>query len=328
MSDPGTGRNHLTPETVEDYFTAGVAAAFSISDKVDAVLEIDPSHQEIRLVSPAAGADPDVTAYERIAVERIGIVGKHGDWFRLVVDATRMYYEAYILIQSIVDQLESGASFRHAVSESLSGLKGLLAGRRRLSDEKEAGLIGELLVLGHAIEHSGEESALEAWLGPLSEEHDFGFDGFDAEIKTTRSEGRNHIIGSESQLQPAPGRPLYLVSIQITLAGAAAGGFTLSELIETTRGMLEDSRRTFDAALQRIGWADGDADMYRTKFQLRSKPRAFLVNPEFPAITGARLDQVVPQRGFISAVSYRVDVSHLHFKMLPAPFADFCEDPS
>lgn len=328
MSDSGTGRSHLTPETVEDYFSAGVAAAFSISGKVDAVLEIDPARQEMRLISTAVGADPDVTAYERITTERIGIIGKHGDWFRLVVDATGMYYEAYILIESIVDQLENGATFRHAVSESLSGLKGLLAGRRRLSDEKEAGLIGELLVLCHAIEHSGEEAAFDAWLGPLAEEHDFGFDGFDAEIKTTRSEKRSHIIGSESQLQPVPGRPLYLVSIQITLAGAAAGGFTLSELIETTRGKLENPRRAFDAALQSLGWADDDADMYRTKFKLRSKPRAFLVNPEFPAITGARLDQVVPKRGFVSAVSYRVDVSHLPFEILPAPFADFSEDPA
>ncbi|TAP44620.1 PD-(D/E)XK motif protein [Arthrobacter sp. S39] len=328
MNEPSNARNHLTPDTVEDYFSAGVEAAFSLSNKVDAVLEVDPRHQEMRLISPASGADPDVAAYERIGVERIGIIGKPGDWFRLVVDATRMHYEAYILIESIVDQLESGASFRHAVSESLSGLKGLLAGRRRMSEEKETGLIGELLILGHAIGLQDEDAAVGAWIGPRSEEHDFGFEDFDAEVKTTRSEGRSHIIGSDSQLQPAPGRPLYLVSVQITLAGVAAAGFTLPELIATTRDRLDRSRRVFDIALQGLGWADADADLYRDKFQLRSTPRAYLVDPDFPAITGPRLDQVVPQRGLVSAVSYRIDVSHLPFTAPPAPLNNFCEELS
>lgn len=328
MSDMRTKKNHLTPDTVEEYFSAGIAAAFSLSESVDAVLEIDPSNQEMRLISPALGADPDVTSYERITLERIGIVDKPGDWFRLVVDATRMYYEAYVLIESIVDQLENGASFRHAVSESLSGLKNLLAGRRRLSEAKEAGLIGELLVLGHAIQRNGEDAALDAWLGPLAEEHDFGFDDFDVEVKTTRSEARSHIIGSETQLQPTQGRVLYLISIQITLAGAAAGGFTLSELIASIRSELDSSRRVFDMALKGLGWTDADADLYLTKFQLRTTPRSYAVDLEFPAITGLRLDQVVPQRGFVSAVSYRVDVSHLPHEAPPAPLDNFCEDIS
>lgn len=317
----------LTPDTVEEYFTAGVEAAFVLSDAVGATMEIDPSRQELRLISPALGADPDVTTYERIGVERINIVGKPGDWFRLTVDATRMHYEAYVLIVSIVDQLESGASFRHAVSESLSGLKGLLTSRRRMTDEKEAGLIGELLLLGHAIDRSGEDLGMLAWLGPLAEEHDFGFEGFDAEVKTTRSEARVHVIGTESQLLPSAARPLYLISIQVTLAGAAHEGFTLPELVGLTRSKLDRTRRTFDAALERVGWSDDDADLYRTRFQYRSVPRAFLVDDRFPAITGPRLDEVVPQRTLVSGVSYRVDVTHLPFAAPPAPLDDFCEEP-
>lgn len=318
----------LTPDTVEEYFTAGVEAAFVLSEAVGATLEIDPPRDELRLISPALGGDPDVTTYERIGVERINLIGKPGDWFRLTVDATRMHYEGYVLIVSIVDQLESGASFRHAVSESLSGLKGLLTSRRRMTEEKEAGLIGELLVLGHAIDQGGEDLGMQAWLGPMAEEHDFGFEGFDAEVKTTRSEARVHVIGTESQLQSSGARPLFLVSIQITLAGAAHDGFTLPELVEATRAKLERTRRTFDAALERIGWSDGDADLYRTRFQYRSVPRAFLVDDEFPAITAARLDHVVPQRTLVSGVSYRVDVTHLPFAVPSAPLGDFCEEPA
>ncbi|WPR64379.1 PD-(D/E)XK motif protein [Glutamicibacter protophormiae] len=321
-----TEREHLSPDTVEDYFRLGAAAAFQMGTEVESVLEIDPSRQEMRLISPALGGEPEVAGYERIAVERTSLIGRQGDWFQLTVDATSMHYEAYVLIESIVDQLESGAPFRHAVSESLSGFKDLLSGRSRLSDEKEAGLIGELLVLHHVLGRLGENTAVGAWLGPLSEEHDFGFQEFDAEVKTTRSESRVHVIGSESQLQPVPGRPLYLVSVQITLAGAAAEGFTLTSLISLIRARLDLSRRAFDAQLERLGWKDSDADLYRKKYQLRSKPRSYLVDLAFPAITGPQLDEVVPKRALVSGVSYRVDVSHLPFVAPPTPLNDYCED--
>lgn len=321
-----TEREHLSPDTVEDYFRSGVAAAFQLGTTVESVLEIDPSRQEMRLISTAMGSDPDVAGYERITVERTNLIGKPGDWFRLTVDATSMHYEAYVLIESIVDQLEGGASFRHAVSESLAGFKDLLSGRRRMSDAKEVGLIGELLVLQHVLDKLGEDSAIGAWLGPLAEEHDFGLKESDVEVKTTRSEARIHVIGNESQLQPVTGRPLYLLSVQITLAGTAAEGFTLAALISSIRSKLDLSRRVFDEALERLGWKDSDADLYRTKYQLRSKPRTYLVDSAFPAITGHRLDDVVPKREFVSGVSYRVDVSHLSFVTPPAPLNDYCED--
>ncbi|WFR83889.1 PD-(D/E)XK motif protein [Arthrobacter sp. Y-9] len=318
----------LSPDTVEEYFSAGVEAAFTLSESTDSVLEIDPSRQELRLISPALGGDPDVASYEHIRVERINVIGKQGDWFRLTVNATYLHYEAYVLIVSIVDQLESGASFRHAVSESLAGLKGLLSSRRKMSDEKEAGLLGELIVLGHAIDRLGEDQAMQAWLGPYSEEHDFGFEDFDVEVKTTRSESRVHVIGTESQLQPAGDRTLYLLSLQVTLAGASGDGFTLAELITSIRRRIDRARRTFDTALQGLGWADEAADLYVTRFQVRSTPRAYFVDDQFPAITAPRLDQVVPQRILVSAVSYRVDVSHLNFVVPPAPLEDFCEEPA
>ena len=127
-----------------------------------------------------------------------------------------MHYEAYVLLESVVDQLRGGASFRHSVTESLAGLKELLAGRKKMSDAVVTGLIGELLVLGHAIREIGDDEALSSWLGPQSEEHDFAFENYDAEVKTTVSEARVHLIGSDTQLLPSPDRPLYLISVQIT----------------------------------------------------------------------------------------------------------------
>lgn len=319
----------LNPDSVEEYFAQRDQTAFRIGAVVDATIELDPPRQEVRLIAPAVGATPDLASYERIGVERIDVVGRPGDWFRLTVDATRMHYEAYVLAVSIVDQLDSGASFRHAVSESLSGLRNLLSSRRRMSDEQEAGLIGELLVFRHVMQTAGEDAAVAAWLGPRAEEHDFGFAGFDAEVKTTRSESRLHMIGSESQLQPSPGRVLYLVSVQLTPAGEEGdGAFGLPSLVSDIRSQLDRGRRAFEGGLERVGWVDGAADLYRTVFRLRSQPRAYLVDDGFPAITGARLDAVVPQRTLISRVSYRVDVTHLPHVAVSTPLSAFCEEPS
>ncbi|WP_198169786.1 PD-(D/E)XK motif protein [Agromyces laixinhei] len=288
---------------------------------------IDPTRNELRLITPAAGSEPEVTAFERIAIRRVGLPGDAREWFELAVDATDMHYEAYVLIESIVDQLRSGATFRHSVSESLEGLKDLLAKRKKLTDEKVIGLIGELLVLDHVVAAYGEDVAITAWLGPLAEQHDFGFPDFDAEVKTTMSEARSHVIGSDTQLEPVPARSLYLVSVQITRAGAAVKGFTLPELIAAVRGRLDTTLRTFDNALDGLGWHHSDADLYRARFQLRSTPQAYFVDGDFPAITSKMLDAVVPNRPLVGGVSYRIDVTQLPFASAPEPLTDFCEEP-
>ncbi|MFL0410886.1 PD-(D/E)XK motif protein [Microbacterium paludicola] len=324
-TNAGENPSHLDPKTVEEYFRLGVKSAFTLHGDPPVVMEIDPGRDEIELRTLAAGSEPEVTAFERLSLMRVQRDGT--EWFRLVVDARDMHYEAYVLLESIVDQLKSGASFRHAVSEAVSSLKDLLAGRSRLTEEKILGLLGELLVLSHAIDKLGEEAAITAWLGPLAEEHDFAFAQFDAEVKTTKSESRVHVIGSETQLEPEPGRPLYLVSIQLTRAGLAEQGFTLSSVIAATRSRLDQTRRTFDAAIEGLGWRDTDADLYKVRYQPRSTPRAYLVDDEFPAITSGRLDQVVPQRPHVASVTYRVNVTDLDHTGIGAPLDDFCEDP-
>lgn len=323
MTTSGEHPAHLDPRTVEDYFRLGVKTAFPLLQSPLVRMQIDPGRDEIELMTPAEGSDPEVTAFERLSFARV----MQGDreWFRLTVDAHDMHYEGYVLIESVVDQLRAGASFRHSVSEAVFALKDLVASRRRLTEEKELGLIGELLVLRHIIEVAGETTAIGSWLGPLAEEHDFALAAFDAEVKTTKSESRTHLIGSDTQLEPSPGRPLHLVSIQVTRAGNAEQGFTLPALISEVRSSLDQTLRTFDAALEGLGWHPEDADLYKIAYTLRSTPRAYFVDDEFPAITSARLDKVVPKRPHVSSVTYRVNVTGLDHSPIGFPLADFCE---
>lgn len=317
---------HLDPQALEEYFRLGVKTAFVLQQKPFVRMEIDPTRETIELTTPASGSDPEVTAFEHLSFDRV--ISDGLEWFRLVVIARDMHYEAYTLIASVTDQMRAGASFRHAVSEAVLTLKDLLSSRRRLTEEKELGLIGELLILEHTLESMDETDVIGAWLGPLTEEHDFAFARFDAEVKTTKSESRTHVIGSDTQLEPSPGRPLYLVSVQLTRAGIAGQGFTLPMLIARVRDGLDQTMRTFDAALEGLGWRNSDADLYRVRYVLRSTPRAYFVDEEFPAITSARLDQVVPNRPHVSGVSYRVNVTDLEYASIGSPLDTFCEAPA
>ncbi|WP_167349952.1 PD-(D/E)XK motif protein [Pseudoclavibacter helvolus] len=315
---------HLDPRTVEEYFRLGAKTAFELIRAPVVRMEIDPSQESIELTTPAVGANPEVASLERLSVARYW--RGNSEWFRLRVDARNMHYESYALIEAVADTLRSGGSLRHAVSESLASFRDLLSSRGRLTDEKAVGLAGELLLLQHAIKSSGEKAAIESWLGPMGEEHDFCFRDFDVEVKTTRSESRTHVISSDTQLEPSPGRPLYLVSIQVTRAGSAVQSFTLPSLISDIDASLEDSKRTFHSAVEAAGWRDGDDDLYVLRYQLRSEPRAYLVDETFPAITSARLQEFIPSRINITSVSYRVNVSDRAFTRIGSPLTRFCEE--
>jgi hypothetical protein len=317
---------HLNPETLEQYFKAGVPAVVAISPSVGAKLEIDPHSQLLRLVIPAQGAEPEVTSYERLTVER-SLAGGAPEKFILTVDASDIHYEAYSFLEAVLDYVRAGASLRKAVSDALAGQAELLAKRSKLTDERVTGLWGELDVFEHLVPRMGEVSAMEAWLGPLAQEHDFAFPTFEAEVKTTTANTRRHVIGSATQLQPSPERPLYLVSIQVTLGGAGQDALTLPEKVIKVRDLLEKTRRTFETHLLGLGYHSEDADLYRASYQLRSVPRAYLVDDLFPAITQPRLDGVVPQPGLVSDVSYRVDVTGLTHALATFPLHSYTEDP-
>ncbi len=320
MSDDDAGR--LNPDSLEEYFRVAAVSVFELGRGFDARLEIDPVSEQLRLFVPAEGEQPDVSAFERITVDRVG--GPEGNpRFRLVFDARRMHYPAYQLIEAILALMRNAFSFGHAVMASIADMKDLLANRARLSPEEVVGLWGELLVLEHVIKRSGEAAAIDTWLGPSAAEHDFSFDEFEVEVKTTRSESRRHLISSESQLEVSPNRPLFLLSLQLTLAGGADAGRTLPQIVNEIGANLTKSDSQFYATLDRLGYYRSDADLYQTSFQLRTQARAYLVDDDFPAITRPRLAAVVEGSQHLSDVRYRVDVGGLNTPPCPRPLTIF-----
>ncbi|MCJ1696096.1 PD-(D/E)XK motif protein [Rathayibacter caricis] len=316
----------FTPETLERYFRSTAPTVHPLSDAPVCLLLIEPDSRRLRLRTPATDSPADVGAYDRLG---FGIVEEPGEetlWFELTIDADGMAYEGYSLIVSVVDQLEAGRPFRHSVSDALAAYRELLTRQRTLSDEQEIGLFGELGVFAHLVETTGEEAATAAWLGPDSEEHDFVLDGCDLEIKTTRAETRVHVIGSATQLLPSPDRPLHLVSIQLTAAGAAAGGETLPERVRRVRGLLTRGTRVFEERLRSLGWYDLNADeVYTRGYVLRSTPRSYPVGEDFPAIVPDGLARIVRRPELVVGLAYRIDVTGLPVGSPPAELAGFCE---
>lgn len=324
MNDPDPPLNaRLTAATLETYFAAGTVVALRLGDTPACTLRIDPPNDRLELWSPAVGPEPDVTSLSRVTVSIEE--ADAGLCFVLTVDARGAHLEAYSLIAAVVDDLTAGRAFHVATARSLAAFRDLLAGRGRLSEQKALGLLGELLVLECLVQAAGEHPAVEAWLGPRSEEHDFVLDDVDAEVKTTLTERRSHMIGTETQLQPSPSRPLWLVSIQLTRAGTAVNGFTLPDVISRIRESLTTTTDAVTGHLRTQGWRDADADLYRERYMARARPAAYLVDERFPAITRDRLDSVVPRADLVGHVTYRVDVTGLDAGAPPGPLGNFVE---
>lgn len=322
MSQPDPQLNaRLTAATLETYFAAGTVVPVHLSDNPACTLRIDPPGDRLELWTPAGGPEPDVTSLSRVTLSTEEL--DDGPWFVLTVDARGAHLEAYSLIAAVVDDLTAGRPFHVSIARSLAAFRDLLAGRGRLSEEKALGLVGELLVLERLVRKSGEYAAVDAWLGPRSEEHDFVLPDVDAEVKTTLAERRSHVIGSETQLQASPSRPLWLVSVQLTRAGTAVGGFTLADIVTRLRTVLRTTADVVSAHLGTQGWRDADADLYRERYMPRTRPTAYLVDDRFPAITRTRLDTVVPRPDLVGHVTYRVDVTGLDTGVPPGPLGGF-----
>jgi hypothetical protein len=299
--------DQLTVDTLEKYFRSGTVTTHQVNESPDVIIVIDGPGQKISVLTPRNGMVLDTSSLRRVAT---GFELRNGtEWARLTLDARGMYAEAYGLVISVVQAMRGGATFAAASSAAMTNMKALLAAKPRISDDKQVGLVGELLLLRSLLDSFDEYTVVDWWLGPLAEEHDYAFPAFDAEVKTTLSESRTHVIHGAGQLEPSPGRELWLVSVQITRAGGDPKGVALPGLIHEVGERLTGTRDRFMTRLASEGWDDDDAGMYGTAYVLRTTPVAYLVDEDFPAVTRERLRSVVPHSDLVSDVTYRVNVS-------------------
>jgi hypothetical protein len=227
-----------------------------------------------------------------------------------------LYRYFYDFCAEVVDETRSA---RVDVAVAIDGVWGawvqLLDRDAILSQEKQVGLLGELWLVDRLASLNGWAIALEQWHTAANAEHDFALAHLDIEVKSTTSKARVHVIGSPSQLEPAAGRPLFLLSIQLTKGPALAeGSFSLAGVVLRLAASIPDLelRGRFHEKLRSIGYRSEHERHYGETYCHRSAPVLIEVNDSFPRITNAHLG---PLPGNLAArlreLIYRVDVSGL-----------------
>ncbi|HEY8722137.1 PD-(D/E)XK motif protein [Pengzhenrongella sp.] len=316
---------HPDLEMLDGYWSDGNQARLPINGVPECFIDLDPSHGTLTLSVPADGPEPDLARFRSI---ELATYTDGGDvWWEIRIQVDDSLHEAYSLLTRIADlvQLENQA-VAVATYQALEAYRLLLASRGGMSDEQQTGLYGELLVLEHLLRTLSPELIVPAWMGPAKEEHDVALPDVHYEVKSTKGEHRRHMISGTQQLEPLRGVPLWLVSIQLTPTTPDAGR-SLIDLVAVVRGLSGHRLPRVNELLVSAGWRDRDADLYDAHLTLRSKPRAYLIDLSFPALTDARIAQVVPSASLVRDVSYRVDVTQLDFAGPPSPMDAFVEIP-
>jgi hypothetical protein len=318
---PTPGPRHLNFENLDTYWAARVPVQIPVPGEPSCQLHLDPRHDEVSLLTPLVGNEPDVARFRNITLDTFAEDGVN--WAELRVAVAVSLHAAYSLLTSVADRIQlMGESLAVAVPRAIAEHRDVLAGRAGLSDEQEIGLYGELLVVESLLKNDDKAEAVAAWTGPLSEEHDFSFASAHVEVKTTTAERRRHLIGALQQLEPVSGVPLWLLSVQITRS-SGSGGRTLSQLVSDVRRLAGELVIDLDDRLAAAGWDNGLRDLFTAVWTLRSTPRCYRVDASFPALTGERLAQAVPRASLLSDVRYRVDVTDLEYSTAPPALAVF-----
>lgn len=299
---------HLRVEGLVQYLSADVPTLVPIDGYPPAALSISPRDETVALRVQTPASDlPDLTNYEHFDASHGSYDGV--PWSEVRVSGRELLLDAYPLLCLIADRVQlEEQGFRSAVTAVLGSFKELLRGLGRLSDQEEVGLFGELLVLQRLSKSIGVDSAVVAWRGAELEEHDFGLELIDVEVKTTVAEDRRHRVSTLSQLEPTEGRELFLVSVQLTTAGL--GGSTLPDVVERIRSGVENAstRDKFEALLASAGYLDAHASVYTRRFRLRTAPLAFVVAGDFPSITRPRLLAAGVAVERVHTVTYVIDL--------------------
>ncbi|MGW4112640.1 PD-(D/E)XK motif protein [Actinosynnema sp. NPDC004786] len=308
-AEPRIDERHVSAENFDRILDSGVPVTLAVAGAPDTFIFFEPRVPELGLRVAVSGKEDAPDTKLRNILARIALRdGKR--FFEVVVTARDLFQDAYPILCSVADRVQlGGLSPARALHATLDRMSSLLRTPEALTREREIGLFGELLVLGGLIERLGAVKSVEAWRGSLAEEHDFGLPELDVEVKTTTSESRTHWIESLTQLVPKEGRPLWLVSHQLTSAGAGTGS-SLPGLIEAVSAQLGPGRHQddFEDALARSGWRDAYRERLTTRWARRSASRGYHVTGPFPRLTPDDLRNrgVVIDR--IPTIRYRIDL--------------------
>ena len=164
-----------------------------------------------------------------------------------------------------------------------------------LSDERQRGLIGELLFLREQIMNGRPlKEAVAGWLGPLKEHQDFSYGETWFEIKTVTEQAEKVRIPSLEQLSLKTPGELIVYRLAKT-----SDGFTLNSLVKNLSDLLEknpSSAQRFEVLLFQTGYVEReeyDEQSYRLAENMR-----FVVDEKFPRLTKDILPSAIVEASY------------------------------
>jgi hypothetical protein len=236
---------------------------------------------------------------------------KSKSYLEIATTATSLHRQFYHFMVAVTERIVvEKRSAIDAVAIELQCFAELLQQRPILS---MIGLLGELLFLHRLMPMHGFE-ALDAWVGPIGEPHDFRIRDREFEIKSTVAPRRTHTIHGVEQLVPSKDCSLAVISVLLGPPGAN-DGFSLPSMANTILDALGSSCERilqFNSALEVCGFRLGDIAHYQRRYILRRSMGLIPVNDTFPAITRITIQKALgPLAPRIDAVQYEVDVEGL-----------------
>ncbi|GAA3709804.1 hypothetical protein GCM10022238_25990 [Gordonia hankookensis] len=311
---PQDGR-HLTMATLESLWSNEAPIEIPIAGEPPCSLQLNARNHVITLVTTYQRPEPDTARLMNLSFDAWTV--DNDELAAISVNVEGNIHGAYGLLATIADEIQvNHAPLAVAVDTAVTRHRDVVAARGALDVNREIGLFGELLFLDFLIHAIGAGPAVDAWMGPISEEHDFVFDDVHIEVKTTSTERRRHVINGLGQLVPVGDTALSLLSVQLTRVTATAGR-TLPQLVAAVRTAAGGHAVALDHRLESSGWLDEDAELYPTSWRLRTVPMAFPVGVDFPALTPDAVARVVPNSALVVDVSYMVDLTTLPSCSLP-----------
>ena len=246
-------------------------------------------------------------------------------------DQRPLHHTIYSFLGGLVHRVETaGEDLNTAIESEIAAWIELLRQERYLGLQQQIGLLGELWLLWRMVQAQGPQG-MDAWLGPVGEQHDFRLAGIDVEVKTTTEPSRSHVVSSLQQLSVKPGAQLAVFSVQLQPAGQA-DGITLPQACERLRTFLATDpprQNRFVQYLDQLGFAFDDGPYYKTAFSLRTLPTLIPVDESFPRILPSDIQTALgSERSMrILSASYRINVEGLGYdvhderftKLLPLP---------
>jgi hypothetical protein len=299
-----------------DYIETGIPHLIVVQQDPIVSVFIDQNSERIGARFEQSGPREEGHAFPFAEIHIDEVVGDDRRFTEIWTDARYLFGNFYRLVAEVVAAVvEEGIDPDAALAGAVKRWEALISQPSLMAEQSQAGLFGELWLLERLIAVHGV-GAVDSWVGPFRQPHDFRIGDVELEVKTTSGAKRVHTINGLNQLKPSVDCSLYLLSLK--LANAGTGGRTLPELVAAIESGLAGSQSAlsrFRAGLTTIGYDRENALHYVRRRRLRDVPVLIPVGDGFPRLTADALEQVDPRFATerIGQVSYSIDVDGFGF---------------